>query len=221
MASAVGWSARRSGGLVGVPIIALVAVLACPSFAAITGGGTLLVVGDSLSAAYGIPEARSWVALLARRLPDRRVVNASISGETSAGARVRLPELLERTDPDIVVIELGANDGLRGQPIDRLHDNLAAMIRLARAHGAAVLLVGMELPPNYGRRYTRDFRAVYRELAREYGVPLVPFLLTGVATEPGLMQADGLHPTAAAQPRILETVWRGLAGLLAGRGQAR
>ena len=189
------------------------------SLASFAADGPILVVGDSLSAAYRIPETRSWVALLARRLPDRRIVNASISGETSAGGRARLPGLLARFAPRIVVIELGANDGLRGQPIDRLRENLAAMIRQARDHGAAALLVGMELPPNYGRRYTTAFRRVYRELARAYRVPLVPFLLAGVATVPSLMQADGLHPTAAAQPRILETVWPVLEELLADTGR--
>lgn len=179
----------------------------------------VLVLGDSLSAAHAIPVEAGWVALLDRRLSDSgrgRVVNASISGETTAGGLARLPALLAEHRPGLVVLELGANDGLRGLPIAQISDNLAAMIGLAQAAGTAVLLVGIELPINYGPRYRGALRQVYAELAEKHGTGLVPFLLEDVALEPGLMQEDGLHPTADAQPRLLETVWPALEALLPG-----
>jgi len=173
--------------------------------------GPVLVLGDSLSAAYGLSPRDGWVALLENRLatqqPARQTVNASISGETSAAGLARLPALLERHAPALVVVELGANDGLRGLPLAQLRDNLSKILAAIRAAGARAVLVGIELPINYGPQYRDGLRDVYRGLADEFNVPLVPFLLDGVALDPGLMQDDGLHPRAAAQPRVLENVW--------------
>lgn len=178
----------------------------------------ILVLGDSLSAAYGIRIDEGWVALLERKLRARglphRVVNASISGETSAGGRARLPGLLARTDDAVVIVELGGNDGLRGLSVAQTRDNLRAVIRTAHGAGARVLLVGMRLPPNYGRTYTEAFAAIFPELAEQEGVALVPFLLDGIATRPGLMQADRIHPRAEAQGRMLDAVWPALEPLL-------
>ena len=179
---------------------------------------TILVVGDSISAAYGIQRSDGWVALLQTRVvarhPSYAVVNASISGDTTSAGLARLPRDLELHKPAIVVIELGGNDALRGYPIDRIEQNLDAMIDMARDAGAAVLLLGMELPPNYGARYTQAFHALFADVAARTRVAFVPFLLDGVATNDALMQADGIHPTAAAQPRLLDNVWRGLEPLL-------
>jgi acyl-CoA thioesterase-1 len=178
----------------------------------------ILVVGDSLSAAYGIPLEQGWVTLLQERL-DRldhayRIVNDSISGDTTATARARLPDALASYEPDVVLLELGGNDGLRGLSLAAMADNLAAMITTARDAGAEVLLIGVQLPPNYGPRYTEKFQAVYRELAQSHGVALLPSLVDGIGTEQELMQADGLHPNAAAQPLIRDRVWEVLAPLL-------
>jgi acyl-CoA thioesterase-1 len=182
---------------------------------------SVLVLGDSLSAAHNIPVEAGWVHLLGGRLgkmvPPWRVVNASISGETSLSGRNHLPGLLASEHPAVVVIELGANDGLRGLPLDVLRDNLAAMIDMARKSGAKVLLLGIELPVNYGPQYRDGLRAVYADLARDKHVALVPFLLDGVALDPSLMQDDGLHPLAAGEPRVLETVWKALLPLLSSR----
>jgi len=179
---------------------------------------TLLVFGDSLAAGYGIRQEEAWPVLLAQRLRARgypyTVVNASISGETSGGGASRLGAALARFKPSIVIIELGANDGLRGLGLKQLRENLAAMIRMSQAAGARVLLVGIELPPNYGSEYTRGFAAVYADLGRAHGVALLPFLFAGLATEREAFQADGLHPTASAQPRLLDNVWRALLPLL-------
>lgn len=179
---------------------------------------SVLVLGDSLSAAHNIPVESGWVHLLGERLgkmePPWRVVNASISGETSLSGRNHLPALLAKERPAVVVIELGANDGLRGLPLDALRDNLAAMIELAQKRGARVLLLGIELPVNYGPQYRDGLRAIYADLARSKRTALVPFLLEGVALDPTLMQDDGLHPLAAGEPRVLDNVWRGLAPLL-------
>lgn len=179
---------------------------------------TILVWGDSLSAGYGLKPGEAWPTLLQTRLSAEgfrhRVVNASVSGETSAGGRSRLPAALEQHKPGIVVLELGANDGLRGLPPKLMADNLQAMIDEARQAGSKVLLVGMQLPPNYGSTYTRNFSQTYTEVARTAGVPLVPFLLDGFADRPELFLADGIHPTAAAQKHILDTVWSGLKPLL-------
>lgn len=179
---------------------------------------TILVLGDSLSAAYGIEPGQGWVALLQRRLEDQgygyRVVNASVSGETSSGGLQRLPRALKIHQPDLVILELGSNDGLRGLPIQTTRANLQKMIRLAREAGAEVLLVGMRMPPNYGPRYTEQFTGMFADLAQSEGVALVPFFLDGVALDPTLMQDDGLHPNARAQPVLLETLWKHLAPLL-------
>lgn len=178
----------------------------------------ILVFGDSLSAAYGLPQDAGWVALLGERLKQRQanytVVNASISGETSAGGARQIGGALKRYQPAIVILELGANDGLRGLPVARMKANLAAIIRAAKRSHARVLLVGMLLPPNYGAQYSGAFRRAFEELAREQRVPLVPFLLEGMADERDMYQADNLHPVAAAQPQLLENVWRGLAPML-------
>lgn len=177
----------------------------------------LLVLGDSLSAAYGMATEAGWVSLLQRRLDERglsyQVVNASISGETTAGGLSRLPALLEAHRPAIVVIALGANDGLRGFAFETLRSNLGQMIRLSRAAGSRVLMAGIRLPPNYGAAYTEGFQAVFQEVAAAERVPLVPLLLAGVEGFE-LMQADGIHPSPAAQPRILDNVWAELEPLL-------
>jgi len=179
---------------------------------------TILVFGDSLSAGYGLANGDAWPALLVQRLQaeklDYGVVNASISGETSAGGRSRLPAALERTRPAVVVIALGANDGLRGLPVKQLRDNLVAMARACKAAKARVLLVGMRLPPNYGAAYTQAFDGAYAAVAKQEKLPLLPFLLEPVASDRASFQADGLHPVAAAQPKILEHVWPALKPLL-------
>jgi len=170
-----------------------------------------LVVGDSISAAFGLDTTQGWVALLQKRLDQQgkriQVVNASISGDTSAGGLARLPALLAEHRPALVMIELGGNDGLRGTPLAQLQQNLANMIAASKSSGAQVLLLGMRLPPNYGKRYTEGFAGVYEQLAATHQVPLLPFFLEGVGGVPGLMQADGIHPTAAAQPRLLDNIW--------------
>ncbi|MDY7115077.1 arylesterase [Halomonas sp. SSL-5] len=183
------------------------------------GRPTLLVMGDSLSAAYGIEADRGWVSLLQARLDGKaRVVNASISGETSSGGAARLPELLGQHAPDIVLLELGGNDGLRGLPPGQFQANMRRMVEASREAGAEVLLLGIDIPPNYGRAYRDAFTGVYRRLADDFDLPLVPFLLEGVALDDNLMQDDGIHPTAAAQPMILDTVWPELAPLLEENG---
>jgi acyl-CoA thioesterase I len=178
----------------------------------------ILVVGDSLSAGYGIDISQGWVALLDQRLKTQgygyRVVNASVSGETSGGARGRLTKLLELNHPVIMILEIGANDGLRGLPIKQTHDNIAAMVTEAKAGGARVLLAGMQMPPNYGAKYTQEFAAVFSDVAREQKQPLIPFFLDGIALDMKLVQADGLHPTAEAQPRLLDNVWAELKPML-------
>lgn len=180
--------------------------------------GNVLVVGDSISAAFGMDTRQGWVALLEKRLAEggftQQVVNASISGDTSAGGLARLPTLLAQHQPELVIIELGGNDGLRGQAPGQLQQNLAAMVDRSRAAGAKVLLLGMQLPPNYGQRYTRAFAAVYENLATEKQIPLVPFFLEGVGGVAGMIQADGIHPTVSAQPRLLDNVWPQLQPLL-------
>ncbi len=195
---------------------ALVAVLfaAAPAFAA----RTVLVFGDSLSAAYGIASQQGWVHLLGERLARShlpwQVVNASVSGETTAGGVRRLPADLKRHKPAIAVIELGANDALRGQPVAAIRSNLEQMIRLARAARAEPVLVGIMIPPNYGIDYAREFRELYADVAKKQRVALVPFLLEGMADKPEMFQADQLHPTAPAQSLLLDNVWRALEPLL-------
>lgn len=179
---------------------------------------TLLVVGDSISAAFGLETGQGWVALLERRLVERglqyQVVNASISGDTSTGGLARLPALLATHHPQLVIIELGGNDGLRGQSPAQLQRNLAAMIDRSRTAGAGVMLLGVQLPPNYGPRYNQAFARVYTSLAEEKQVPLVPFFLEGVGGVPGMMQPDGIHPAATAQVKMLDNVWPILEPLL-------
>ncbi|WHS62028.1 arylesterase [Pseudomonas sp. G2-4] len=196
----------------------LSAGLALMCMAQNAAAGTVLIVGDSISAAFGLDTRQGWVALLEQRLKaegfDDKVVNASISGDTSSGGQARLPALLAAHKPDLVILELGGNDGLRGQPPTQLQQNLAAMIDSSRASGAKVLLLGMQLPPNYGRRYTDAFAQVYSTLAEEKKVPLVPFFLKDIGGVPGMMQGDGLHPSVAAQGKLLENVWPTLKPLL-------
>jgi len=179
---------------------------------------TILFYGDSLSAAYGISRDAGWVNLLGERLkqmhPDYTVVNASISGETSEGGAARIAGVLKQTRPAIVVLALGANDGLRGWPVQRTKANLAAIIRAAKREKAQVLLVGMQMPPNYGPDYTEGFRRTYEQLAREERVPLVPFLFEGIALDRDMFQDDNLHPNERAQPALLDNVWRGLQPML-------
>ena len=176
---------------------------------------TVLVVGDSISAGYGIQTEESWVHLLRQRLGERsRVVNASISGDTTGGGLQRLARTLSEHQPDFVIIELGGNDGLRGYPVRNIRDNLLAMTEAVLAIGATPILAGMQIPPNYGPRYTQAFHGIYAEIAKATGAALVPFLLEGVATDRQLMQRDGIHPTASAQPRLLDNVWAVLAPLI-------
>jgi acyl-CoA thioesterase-1 len=179
---------------------------------------TVLVVGDSLSAEYGIARGTGWVPLLgarlAQRYPNYRVVNASISGDTTRGGLARLPALLARDKPAVVVLELGANDALRGLPLNVTEQNLNAMARRSIQAGARVLVVGMQIPPNYGRDYAQRFMNVFPAVARAEHAALVPFLLDGIAADRSLFQADGLHPVASAQPRLMENVWKVLEPML-------
>ena len=178
----------------------------------------ILIVGDSLSAAYGIPVEQGWVALLQERLDSRdypyRIINASISGDTTANARARLSQALASHEPDVVLLELGGNDGLRGLSLAAMKSNLAAMISSVQETGAQLLLIGVQLPPNYGPRYTEKFQAVYRELAAEHDLALLPSLVDGIGTEQNLMQQDGIHPNVTAQPLIRDHVWEAMLPLL-------
>jgi acyl-CoA thioesterase-1 len=205
-----------ASGLGGAPARAAAAATAAPA------ENRILVVGDSLSAEYGLSRGSGWVALLERRLAQERrrasIVNASISGDTTAGGRSRLPALLRERKPTLVVIELGANDALRGLPLDTTKANLVAMVRAVKAVGARVVLAGMQLPPNYGRKYGAQFEGMYGDVAREERTALVPFMLKGVADVPNaeaLFQPDRIHPVAAAHPTILANIWPVLEPLLA------
>ena len=179
---------------------------------------TLLVMGDSLSAAYGLSASQGWVALTAERMakthPGWKVVNASISGETTAGGAARIDAELKRHRPSVVVIELGANDGLRGLPLAQSRTNLERMIKASKASGAKVLLVGMRMPPNYGRDYTQGFERNFSELASTHKTALLPFLLEPIATDRSAFQSDNLHPVATAQPKLRDHVWKALSPLL-------
>jgi len=179
---------------------------------------TILVMGDSLSAEYGLARGKGWVALLEQRLKDKRldynVVNASISGETSSGGAARIADALARNKPAIVIIELGGNDGLRGLALPATRANFEAMIRASQQTGAKVLIAGMQLPPNYGRDATTRFKTMYVDLAQQYKTALVPFILEGIGEQQDLFQADGIHPLAQAHPRILDNVWPALEPLL-------
>lgn len=200
-----------------VSFIVYLIILVCLPLRALAAD-TILVLGDSLSAGYGIEQQQGWVALLDRRLQEAglpyRTVNASISGDTTRGGLSRLPAALQREAPSVVVIALGGNDGLRGFAPAQTKANLREMLELSRASGARVLLLGVMLPANYGKAFGEKFHRVYLELAEETNVALVPFFLEGVGETRALMQPDGIHPSAAAQPRILDNVWKGLGPLL-------
>ncbi len=178
----------------------------------------ILIYGDSLSAAYGIPQQQGWAALLKEKLDQENlrfdVINASISGETTSGGLTRLARTLEQTKPQTIIIELGANDGLRGLPVKNMHNNLDAMIQISKKSGAKVLLVGMRIPPNYGPKYTEEFSQTYIKLASQHKVSVVPFMLDNVAAKPDLIQQDGLHPNTQGQPIILNNIWPELQRLL-------
>ncbi|KTT66848.1 esterase [Pseudomonas oryzihabitans] len=191
--------------------IAWLLAVACLLLTPLAMARTLLVVGDSISAGYGLADGQGWVRLLENRLQEQKspyqVVNASISGDTTAGGLARLPQLLAAHRPEVVAIELGGNDGLRGQPLAQFERNLTALVEQAKAKGARVLLLGMRLPPNYGPRYTEGFAQVYQDVAKAQQVALVPFLLEGVGGDPAFMQPDGIHPRANAQQRLLDNAW--------------
>jgi len=193
-------------------------VVLCLLWSGVCHAAEILVFGDSLSAGFGLRADQSWPSLLQEKLAKegykQQLVNASVSGETSAGGKTRLPAALAQHKPKVVVIELGANDGLRGLPIKLMTDNLSAMVRTARESGAKVMLVGMRLPPNYGPSYTEKFQASFGQVAQAEGASLVPFLLEGFAQKRELFQADGMHPVAEAQPQIVENVWRVLKPLI-------
>jgi acyl-CoA thioesterase-1 len=197
----------------------LAALAAAPAF----GAPAILVFGDSLSAEYGLPRGSGWAALLAERLKtehiDYSVVNASISGETSAGGATRIAAEVARVKPAVLIIELGGNDGLRGLSIAATRANFEAIIKAGKVAGAKIMLCGMQLPPNYGRDYTERFRALYADLAKAHGVALLPFFLEGVGDQREMFQADGIHPTREAQPRLLDNVWTVLAPLLKSAGK--
>jgi acyl-CoA thioesterase-1 len=193
-------------------------VLMVASAAARAEAPVILVFGDSISAGYGLPLEQGWVELLKTRLKSHgygdQVVNASVSGETTAGGLARLPRALELHHPSIVILELGGNDGLRGLPIAQMRANLTQMAALSSAAGAKVLLLGMRMPPNYGPEYTEQFAMVFSDLAAEKKIPLVPFLLTNIALSPALLQGDDIHPNALGQPILLDNVWPTLKPLL-------
>lgn len=195
-----------------------VSTLAEDAVAADVGGPAILILGDSLSAAYGMEISQAWPSLLQDRLTHNgsayRVFNSSITGDTTQGGLARLPRLLKKHQPDIVLLELGGNDGLRGISIDVTRENLSSMIKFSQQSGASVILAEMRIPPNYGRTYSEKFNANYDLLADQFGIVLLPFLLQDVALQDGLMQADGIHPTATAQALILEKVWTVIQPLL-------
>lgn len=194
------------------------AVLASSLISAATVDNTLMVFGDSLSAAYGISEEEGWVTLLAKKITEDewpyRVINGSVSGETTTGGLSRLPAMLDSYHPDLVILELGGNDGLRGLPLEILEQNLVKMVDLIREAGATVLLIGIQIPPNYGARYTVPFFQLYGELASEKDLAFIPFLIDGIPQQPELMQNDGIHPRAEAQFMILDNVWPVLESML-------
>ena len=214
-----GWR-RRVQCAIGL-VVLVFTTLAMPAFAQATTSKaprTVLVMGDSLSAAYGLSTSQGWVALTADRInktqPGWRVVNASISGETTAGGAGRIAGELKRHRPAVVVIELGANDGLRGLPLAQTRANLEKMVKASQAAGAKVLLVGMRMPPNYGREYTQGFERTFSELAKQHKTAFLPFMLEPIALDRTAFQADNLHPTAASQPKLRDHVWKALLPLL-------
>jgi len=191
--------------------------LLTPAFAS-SETRSIVILGDSLSAAYGMEVSEAWPELLQQRLNEHghayRIFNSSITGDTTQGGLARLPRLLEKHQPAIVILELGGNDGLRGLPIQVTRDNLGSMIEKSQSAGARVILAEMRIPPNYGRTYTEKFHSLYGELATRYEARLLPFLLQDIALQPGMMQSDGIHPTAAAQPLIRDAVWQVLEPML-------
>jgi acyl-CoA thioesterase-1 len=199
--------------------LVLMACMLCAAASAHSASKTLLVLGDSLSAEYGLARGSGWVPLLEKRLQadklDVKVVNASISGDTTSGGRARLKPLLDKYKPDVLVLELGANDALRGLPLAATEDNLRSIIESAQKIGAAVLLVGMQIPPNYGGEYASRFSGLFPKLAKAHQLPLVPFFLAPLIERPDLFQSDRLHPTAEAQPLLLNAIWPTLQPLLA------
>lgn len=205
------------------------AILACAAVGAriafAESAPVILIVGDSISAGYGLPAGSGWVALLQHRLASEHrphaVVNASISGDTTAGGRARLDALLTRYRPAITVIELGGNDGLRGGSVDAMRQNLDEMTVAAQKAGSRVLLIGMRMPPNYGMAYVRRFDATFAEVAKAHKAALVPFLFDGFGEDDAMFQGDRIHPVAAAQPKLLDNVWRELKPLLGATGNAR
>ena len=199
-------------------MVGCAAVLALSVVSAATVDNTLMVFGDSLSAAYGINEEEGWVTLLANKITadqwPYRVINGSVSGETTTGGLSRLPAMLDSYEPDLVILELGGNDGLRGLPLEILKQNLVKMVDMIQKSGATVLLTGIQIPPNYGSRYTVPFFQLYGEIAIEKDLAFVPFLIDGIPQQPELMQNDGIHPSAEAQFMILDNVWQSLQPML-------
>ncbi len=188
------------------------------SLPALAANPKILIYGDSLSAAYGIPQQQGWVALLKEKLHAESlnydIINASISGETTSGGLTRFEKTLQQTKPKIVILELGANDGLRGLPVKDMQKNLASMILQGKQSGAKILLIGMRIPPNYGPKYTDEFSQTYVNLASQHNIALVPFMLDHIAAKPDLIQQDGLHPNVLGQPIILKNIWPALQKLL-------
>lgn len=195
--------------------ILLIVCLVVTGFVRADADYTLMVYGDSLSAAYGIEESEGWVELLSQKLANEnfpyKVVNGSVSGETTTGGLSRMPAMLNTYQPDLIILELGGNDGLRGIPLRNIRENLVAMVSLAQKSGAEVILAGIQIPPNYGSRYTEPFFAQFADIAVALNLPLVPFLIDGIPQQPQLMQNDGIHPKAEAQGMILDNVWPVLA----------
>lgn len=192
---------------------------------AVAANPKILIYGDSLSAAYGIPQQQGWAALLQKKLIHEKihydVINASVSGETTSGGLSRFASTIKQTQPEIVILELGANDGLRGLPIQELRANLSAMIQQSKKSGAKVLLVGMRIPPNYGAKYTKAFSQSYQQLSKQHKIQLVPFMLENVAAQPDLIQQDGLHPNTVGQAIILENIWPKLQRLIITTGSKK
>ncbi len=195
--------------------ILLLVCLVVTGFVRADADYTLMVYGDSLSAAYGIEESEGWVELLSQKLANEnfpyKVINGSVSGETTTGGLSRMPAMLNTYQPDLIILELGGNDGLRGIPLRNIRENLVAMVNLAQKSGAEVILAGIQIPPNYGSRYTEPFFAQFADIAVAFNLPLVPFLIDGIPQQPQLMQNDGIHPKAEAQGMILDNVWPVLA----------
>lgn len=195
-------------------------LVALPASAKLTNPSTqtIVVFGDSLSAGYGLAQNQGWVALLQARIAQQKlpytVINASISGETTSGGLARFGQMLAAHKPHIVILELGANDGLRGLPVSEMRSNLSSMITQAKAANTSILLLGMKIPPNYGKKYTQEFSETYALLAKQHNIQRVPFLLEGIAGKPSLIQNDGLHPLAIAQPQLLNNVWLELKQLM-------